>query len=172
MNERSLERKAYRTWNGIKTRCHTPTNREFPRYGGRGITMCDEWRYDSKAFIKWYKENYYEVENEYMTVDKDILKGNEYSPETCLILPVALNNMFIGKPNGDMRGLQKRGSVWEVKVKNPITKKNDYCGRYSDVEIAQSVYKQCKKAIVVGMAEQYKSVVPEKVYSALIEYEF
>lgn len=172
MKERSLERKAHRIWGNIKARCHTPTNRDYPNYGGRGVTMCEEWRNDSKAFVKWYKENYYEIENGYMMVDKDILKGSQYSPETCLIVPVALNNLFVGKHNGDMRGLQKRGQVWEVKVKNPITKKNDYCGRYEDVEIAQSVYKKCKKAIIVGMAEEYKERVPEKVYRALIEYEF
>lgn len=42
----------YRTWGLIKQRCYNPTNASFPAYGGRGITMCDEWRVDFAAFSR------------------------------------------------------------------------------------------------------------------------
>lgn len=34
-------------------RCHNPANANFHRYGGRGIHVCDEWREDPAAFLRW-----------------------------------------------------------------------------------------------------------------------
>ena len=34
----------YRIWNGIKRRCQTPANKDYPRYGGRGIKLCERWQ--------------------------------------------------------------------------------------------------------------------------------
>jgi hypothetical protein len=31
-------------------RCHTPTDKGYPNYGGRGITVCERWRNDFAAF--------------------------------------------------------------------------------------------------------------------------
>lgn len=33
----------YKTWNGIVQRCTNPRNQAFRNYGGRGITVCDNW---------------------------------------------------------------------------------------------------------------------------------
>lgn len=33
----------YAVWNMMKQRCLLPTNKQYPDYGGRGITVCDEW---------------------------------------------------------------------------------------------------------------------------------
>jgi hypothetical protein len=33
----------YRAWNGLKERCRNPTNKDFVKYGGRGITVCERW---------------------------------------------------------------------------------------------------------------------------------
>ncbi len=35
----------------MKQRCHNPKNREYFRYGARGITVCDEWQYSFEAFL-------------------------------------------------------------------------------------------------------------------------
>jgi Staphylococcus phage HNH endonuclease len=42
--------KVYSAWAHIKGRCLCPTDRSFQFYGGRGITMCDEWKNSFKAF--------------------------------------------------------------------------------------------------------------------------
>ena len=34
----------YRTWCGMIARCHNTKRENYPRYGGRGIRVCDEWR--------------------------------------------------------------------------------------------------------------------------------
>ena len=41
----------YRAWQGARKRCTEPKNAAWPRYGGRGITMCDRWLNDVAAFI-------------------------------------------------------------------------------------------------------------------------
>jgi hypothetical protein len=46
------KRTEYRIWLGAKQRCFNPKNRFYKNYGGRGITMCDEWASDFGAFIK------------------------------------------------------------------------------------------------------------------------
>lgn len=37
-------------WKNIKGRCLNPNHQDYKYYGGRGITICDEWRDDFKAF--------------------------------------------------------------------------------------------------------------------------
>lgn len=34
----------YRAWYHMKERCQNPNNSKYHRYGGRGITVCDEWQ--------------------------------------------------------------------------------------------------------------------------------
>lgn len=41
----------YRTWEAMIARCENPKNSRYPIYGGRGITVCDEWRCDFSRFL-------------------------------------------------------------------------------------------------------------------------
>jgi hypothetical protein len=42
--------RAYRLWTGVINRCENENCDEYPRYGGRGIGMCDEWRSSFATF--------------------------------------------------------------------------------------------------------------------------
>lgn len=42
----------YRVWRGMKVRCYDPNMVEYYRYGGRGITVCDEWKDSFEAFYR------------------------------------------------------------------------------------------------------------------------
>lgn len=44
--------KEYKVWQSIKQRCTNPKATHYDRYGGRGITMCDEWM---NSFIAFYE---------------------------------------------------------------------------------------------------------------------
>jgi hypothetical protein len=33
----------YRSWSHILDRCNNPSSRDYPRYGGRGIKICESW---------------------------------------------------------------------------------------------------------------------------------
>lgn len=39
-------------WNGIKQRCYNPNIPGYHRYGGRGITVCDEWLESFENFLR------------------------------------------------------------------------------------------------------------------------
>jgi hypothetical protein len=41
----------YASWNCMVSRCHSPSTNGYKHYGGRGIFVCDEWRYSYKAFL-------------------------------------------------------------------------------------------------------------------------
>src|SRR5690242_5139567 len=40
----------YSVWKAIRARCHNPSHGSFERYGGRGISVCEEWRDSFAAF--------------------------------------------------------------------------------------------------------------------------
>lgn len=43
--------KEYRSWETAKKRCTNPNCKKYPRYGGRGITMCRRWLHSFENFI-------------------------------------------------------------------------------------------------------------------------
>lgn len=69
----------YRIWNGIKVRCYDKNDPAYPKYGGRGILMCNEWHYDYLKFKEWALNNGYSDELSIDRIDND--KG--YYPENC-----------------------------------------------------------------------------------------
>lgn len=73
------ESRLYRIWSGMKSRCYSTKDRNYFRYGGRGIEVDDVWRYDFIAFQKWALENGYSDE---LSIDR---KNNDgpYSPDNC-----------------------------------------------------------------------------------------
>lgn len=59
-------------------RCTNPNSTYFPRYGGRGITVCHEWR-TRNNFKKWALSHGYRNDLTIDRIDND--KG--YSPDNC-----------------------------------------------------------------------------------------
>lgn len=66
-------------YGNMKTRCYNPKYSLYEGYGGRGITVCDEWRNDFKAFYDWAIQNGF---NENLTLDRKDNDGN-YEPSNC-----------------------------------------------------------------------------------------
>lgn len=46
----------YGAWNNMRHRCHNPKNRAYPDYGGRGISVCNQWRDDSTGVVQFLKD--------------------------------------------------------------------------------------------------------------------
>lgn len=41
--QNSLRTKTYNSWRAMKSRCNNKNDKDYPDYGGRGITICKEW---------------------------------------------------------------------------------------------------------------------------------
>ena len=68
-----------RIYHAMKTRCYYPNAQGYKNYGGRGITVCDEWKNDFNSFKLWALNNGYA---DSLTIDRiDNSKG--YCPENC-----------------------------------------------------------------------------------------
>lgn len=76
-------------YHNMRNRCYRPNNRVYDQYGGRGITVCDEWlgEHGFENFSKWALENGYKDLREesgrtILTLDRiDVNKG--YAPDNC-----------------------------------------------------------------------------------------
>lgn len=68
----------YIRWSGMIARCTYPSQRSWEHYGGKGITVCDEWR-DFAAFQKWALTNGYDEALELDRMDND----GSYCPSNC-----------------------------------------------------------------------------------------
>lgn len=69
----------YRIWVKMKERCENPNDPKYYRYGKRGISVCDEWRNNFKAFYDWAMKNGY-AEN--LSINRQNNDGN-YCPDNC-----------------------------------------------------------------------------------------
>lgn len=69
----------YGIWAGMKARCHNKNSADYKNWGGRGIKVCDEWRYSFEAFYQWATENGYD---ENLTIDR-INNNDGYNPQNC-----------------------------------------------------------------------------------------
>lgn len=69
----------YKVWSGIKTRCSNENRKDFQYYGGRNISICDEWRNDFISFYNWAMSNGYQ---DNLTIDRIDTNGN-YEPSNC-----------------------------------------------------------------------------------------
>lgn len=66
-------------WSRMKQRCYNPKINRFEDYGGRGISVCEEWRDSYEAFREWAVNNGY---REGLSIERNNVNGN-YTPENC-----------------------------------------------------------------------------------------
>ena len=72
-------KRLYSILSGMKSRCFSKNNPNFNHYGGRGITICQEWIDNFRSFEKWAIENGYRND---LTIDRIDVNGN-YEPDNC-----------------------------------------------------------------------------------------
>ena len=69
----------YRIWVNMRSRCNKPSHPDYPRYGARGIKVCEEWDNSFQPFYNWSMSNGY---RENLSIDR-IDNESNYSPDNC-----------------------------------------------------------------------------------------
>lgn len=160
----------YRCWYNMLQRCYdNKLHKTHPTY--IGCTVCDEW-HNFQNFAQWYDLNFYQIINEEMHLDKDILiKGNKvYSPETCVFVPVRINGLF--KTN-NVSNLPLGISTYYNKYQASCYNGNSTTrlGIFETVEEAFMVYKDFKENLIKQVANKYQNNIPINLYEAMYRYE-
>lgn len=62
----------YSVWQDMLRRCYDQDHNSYSNYGGRGITVCDEWKSDVSAFI----EDMYSDYKKGLDIDRENNNGN------------------------------------------------------------------------------------------------
>lgn len=103
---------SYNTWRAMMRRCYNPKDKDYPRYGGTGITVCSEW-HDYATFAKDMGEP---VGTQ--TLDRINPYGN-YELINCrwASLPTQARNIRVRKNSESGHiGVNKRGEKWLAEI--------------------------------------------------------
>lgn len=68
----------YRIWKGMKSRCGIYSATGYAKYGGRGISVCEQW-HDFSNFYNWAIKNGYK---DNLTIERLDVDGH-YDPDNC-----------------------------------------------------------------------------------------
>lgn len=173
-------KKYYKTWQSMLQRCYDKNfHKKESTY--KNCKVCEEW-HNFQNFAEWYEENFYQINNETMCLDKDILiKSNKiYSPNTCVFVPKRINSLFVKSDN--IRGILPIGvsycklknkfratcNIYDFKNKKSKTK---HIGYYNTSQEAFYHYKKFKENYIKEVADLYKNKIPKKLYDAMYKYE-
>ena len=153
--------KYYRVWFNMMERCYSSKFQEKkPTY--KGCSVCSEWLVFS-AFRKWMEANDYNG----LELDKDIkVKGNKvYSPDTCLFIPHALNNLL--SDHGAARGAYPVGVYFHNKNKRFVAQitldgNRVHIGCYDTKEQASDGYKRRRTSKIKKLISDNKYPIATK----------
>lgn len=128
----------YNVWTSVKHRCYSFKSEFYKDYGGRGISVCDEWM-NPKIFIEWCLENGWKKGLEIDRRDND---GN-YCPENCRFVTHkenVHNRRLLMETNisGYCGVYRKNRKKWGSQI--TIDSKNKYLGYFDTPKEAAIAY--------------------------------
>jgi hypothetical protein len=161
--------KEYEMWRKMFDRCYSGKQLAYS-----DCEVCEEW-YNFQNFAKWYTENYYEVPDQIMQIDKDWLCiGNRiYCPERCSIVPHVINSCILTHSkinNLELPSGVSRTTSGKFKARCSVEGERKDLGTYETIQEAWEVYKNFKIKYVTSLAERFKDCLPKNIYEAVSHY--
>ena len=160
----------YEAWVAMLTRCYGERYlNEYPTY--RLHKVSEVW-HNFQRFADWYGDKSSQVPSgEVWHLDKDILKGVDYSPDVCVLVPPRLNMLLV--KNDIRRGSTLIGVSYDAERGkyrarcHNGTRKSQHLGWRSTEQEAFLLYKDFKENLVSQLADEYKGRIDERAYLAL-----
>jgi hypothetical protein len=173
---RKTDKNLYARWNSILQRCYNLNAANYPCYGEKGVIVASEW-YNFSNFKEWFLNNIYDIGNETIVVDKDILVPNNkiYSSDTCLLVPISFNSIFAGlneysnksqKKATNKGGINKmENGTYQLKIFNSTF------SNFKSIDIVNETRINIYKVLLNGLIQNYPTM-PSKVKEAILNYQF
>ena len=168
--------KANEYWSKMLQRAYCPIYKEaHPTY--EDVVVCKEWL-NYQNFAEWCTKRK-QYGNLGYNLDKDIIiRGNkEYSEDFCSLVPQRINKLLVTKtflskklPLGIHTIKDRKGAVTGYTASCRDNNQELYFGYYSNPVDAFFAYKAGKEALIKRVADEYKPMLDDKVYDALLKY--
>lgn len=131
----------YGIWKTMIQRCTNVNSTAYPRYGGRGIIVCESWK-DFIHFQTWARSNGYQDD---LTIDR-LDNDKDYDPQNCRWATYQQQNInrgFFTNNTSGFRGVSKGKKNWESSIK--VAGKTIYLGCFTDKIEAARAYNEAAK---------------------------
>jgi len=136
--EGQTEHPLYNTYHGIRKRCLQENNKDYHRYGGRGIKLCERWS-GVDGFFNFTEDMGNKPDN--YTLDRIDTNG-DYSPENCRW--VDINTQNLNKRNVKHRGVTFYKNLNKYRARISVKGVEYNLGMFEDLEEAIEIRKQAE----------------------------
>lgn len=109
----------YNSWQGMLYRCYNEKHREYPRYGGRGITVCPEWRDPEKGLDNFVQDMGHRPSPAH-TIDR-IKSDRGYEPGNCRWATKSQQSQNVGLKKSNTsgyKGISPCGEGWKAEIRH------------------------------------------------------
>ena len=133
--------RTYKSWESMKTRCYNENCNRYKNYGGRGISVCNEWK---NSFLQFLKDMEERPENK--SLDRIDNNGN-YEPSNCKwsTFKEQMSNRSPMKNKTGFTGVEKINNKFRARIW--INKKLINLGIFESPEEAHNAYLLKKKEV-------------------------
>ena len=165
---RKYHEDSYSVWADMLRRCYKD-NREFSSY--KDTYVCDEW-HSFQNFAMWYygQQNFNKFDHNGVkfSLDKDLLGcGELYSPETCCLIPLELNNMVKYLDGSKKPAIRNKGNLWIPRCY--FQGKEVWLGSFPDEKSATFAWNVFTKEKIMTVLSKYKDDIISTTYDIFLE---
>lgn len=149
----------YQVWVSMIERCCVEEKRDKHKAYEKS-ELCLEW-HNYQNFAEWFENNSYDIGNERLHLDKDIMyKGNTiYSPYHCILVPQIINEQFKSHSGREKKiDTDLPYTIRRTATGYSATYRGKTLGIYKTVDECISVYLSKKKEYLNELVDRYDTM--------------
>lgn len=156
--------RAYMYWNRMIRRCYHKDSKDYPMYGEKGVTVCEEW-HNFQNFAKWfYSQKFYDNKGWHLDKDLTIIGNKIYCPKACNLVPENINLLAVKRDT--------LGVSWHNVANKWVTSINGKAVRDKDATYLIALYESSKiKYMCKILRDEFsKGNIPSKLLISVYNY--